>query len=124
MAVGAVPTPVAGDGPPYVAWRAPDLDAWCIRVTNTGIEPVAEDSRIVAGWEASDAPYLYLQPAELVEVGAPLPALAPGESVVVTVELPDPPQADRALAWISLRMGTSTLADHGSPALQLAHEAP
>ena len=124
MAVGAVPTPVAGDGPPYVAWRAPDLNAWRIRVTNTGTEPVAEGSRIVAGWEASDAPYLYLQPAELVEVGAPLPALAPGESVVVTVELPDPPQADRALAWISLRMGTSTLADHGSPALQLAHEAP
>jgi N-acetylmuramoyl-L-alanine amidase len=124
MEVGAVPDPVAGDGPPYLAWPAPDLGAWRIRLTNTGTQPVAEGGRILAGWEASDAPYLYLPPAALVEVGAPLPAMAPGESVVLTVELPDPPQADRALAWISLGTGASTLADIGSPALQLAYEAP
>jgi N-acetylmuramoyl-L-alanine amidase len=124
MAVGAVPTPVAGNGPPFVAWRAPDREAWRIRVTNTGIDPLAEGSRILAGWEASDAPYLYLPPADLAEVGPPLPALEPGESAVVTVVLPDPPRADRALAWISLVSGASTLADHGSPALQLAYEEP
>ena len=123
MAVGAVPTPVAGDGPPYLAWQAPDLGTWRIRVTNTGNDPLTAGSRLVAGWETSDAPYLYLPPAELVEVGAPLPALAPGESVVVGVELPDPPQPGRALAWISLMTGAATLADHGSPALQLAYEA-
>ena len=124
MAIGAVPTPVEGDGPPYLAWRAPDAGLWRLRVTNTGTEPLAEGSRIIGGWEPSDAPYLYLPPAELTELGDPLPALAPGESVVAVVELPQPPQADRALAWISLRTGASTLADHGSPALQLAHEAP
>jgi N-acetylmuramoyl-L-alanine amidase len=123
MAVGAVPVAVGGDGPPYLAWRAPDTGTWRVRVTNTGTGAIGEGSRLVAGWEASDAPYLYLPPAELTEIGEPLPALDPGESVVVPVEMPPPPGADRALAWISLATEGSTLADHGSPALQLAHEA-
>jgi len=123
MAIGVPPTPVDGDGPPFWAWRAPDAP-WRVRVTNTGTEPIEAGSRIVAGWEATDAPYLYLPPAELVEVGEPLPALAPGESVVVVAAMPDPPPAGRAVAWISLRTGSSTFADLGSPALQLAREAP
>jgi hypothetical protein len=53
-----------------------------------------------------------------------MPALEPGESVVVRVVLPEPSGAGRALAWISLVDGASTLADRGSPALQLASEAP
>jgi N-acetylmuramoyl-L-alanine amidase len=119
--VGDVPAPVEGDGPPYLAPPAPYAGAWHIRVTNTGTAAIAEGSRLVAGWEATDAPYLYLPPAEVADIGEPLPALHPGESVVVTVDMPLPPQADRALAWISLRNGASTLAEHGSPALQLAH---
>jgi hypothetical protein len=42
---------------------------------------------------------------------------------VVDVRLPDPP-AVRALAWISLSTGDESLADLGSPALQLASGAP
>jgi hypothetical protein len=51
-----------------------------------------------------------------------IPALAPGESVLVSVQLPAAPAGGRAVAWISLRDGTATLADRGSPALQLATE--
>ena len=124
MAVGTTPTPVEGDGPPFWAWPAPD-GALRIRVTNTGTEPIAAGSRIVAGWEASDESYLYLPPAQLVEIGDPLPGLAPGESVVVVAALPEPPAASgRAIAWISLSTGSSTFAALGSPALQLAREAP
>ena len=124
MSVGAVRPAVDGDGPPYRAWPAPDEDDWHVRVTNTGVELLQEGSRLVAGWESSDGPYLYLPPTELVEVGGPLPALEPGESVVVTVRLPDPSPSRRMLAWISLRSGASTLADHGSPPLQLSRAAP
>ncbi len=121
--IGARPVPMDGSGPPYVATPAPDASPWRIRVTNTGTAAIAQGSHLIAGWEATDEPYLYLPPAQLGEVGEPLPALDPGESVVVTVDMPPPPQADRALAWISLRDGASTLAEHGSPALQLAHLA-
>jgi N-acetylmuramoyl-L-alanine amidase len=124
MAVGSTPTPVDGDGPPYWAWPAPD-GAWRLRITNTGTEPIAAGSRVVAGWEPSDEPYLYLPPAQLAEIGEPLPELAPGESVVVSVDMPEPSATSgRALAWISLAIGSSTAADLGSPALQLAREAP
>lgn len=122
--IGSAPDPVAGDGPPYWAPPAPEDGPWRIRVTNTGVGTLAAGGRLVGGWEASDAPYLFLPPEKLAELGEPLPALEPGESVVVTVELPRPTGADRALAWISLDIGASTLADLGSPALQLASEAP
>jgi N-acetylmuramoyl-L-alanine amidase len=124
MTVGLVPAAVDGSGPPYLALPAPDAGPWRLRVTNTGTDPIAEGSRLVAGWEATDAPYLYLPPSQLAEIGEALPALEPGESVVVSVEMPAPPQATRALAWISLRTDTSTLAEHGSPALQLANGTP
>jgi hypothetical protein len=124
MAVGQVPEPAEGSGPPYLAWSAPDAGPWRIRVTNTGTDAIAAGSRLVAGWEVSDAPYLYLAPSELTEIGQPLPALAPGESVVILAEMPAPPTGGRALAWISLTTGSSTLASHGSPALQLARDAP
>jgi len=41
----------------------------------------------------------------------------------VSVALPDAP-AGRAVAWVTLSLGDTTLADRGSPALQLATEAP
>ena len=123
MAVGSAPSPVEGNGPPYWAWPASD-GAWRIRITNTGTEPIAAGSRIVAGWEHSDEPYLYLPPAELVEIGEPLPALAPGESVVVVAMPETPALSGRSMAWISLSTGSTTFADLGSPALQLARVAP
>ena len=121
--VGTAPEAVPGDGPPYWAAEAPD-GPLRLRITNTGTTTLEAGSRVVAGWEPSEAPYLYLSPAGLGAIGGPLPALEPGESVVVSVSLPEPPGAGRALAWISLVNGASTLADRGSPALQLASEAP
>jgi N-acetylmuramoyl-L-alanine amidase len=121
--IGTAPEAVPGDGPPYWAAEAQD-GPLRLRVTNTGTVTQAAGSRIVAGWEPSDAPYLYLPPATLRAIGDPMPALEPGESVVVRVVLPEPSGAGRALAWISLVDGASTLADRGSPALQLASEAP
>jgi hypothetical protein len=55
---------------------------------------------------------------------ADVPALAPGESVEVEVELPPPPPGGRAVAWVSLLVEGETLADRGSPALQVSSEAP
>ena len=78
----------------------------------------------MAGWEASDQPYLAAPTAELSPIGEPLPALEPGESVVVEVVLPDAPAGVRALAWISLLVGNTTLSELGSPALQLASGTP
>ena len=120
--IGTAPEALPGDGPPYRAAEAPG-GPLRLRITNTGTTTLSEGSRIVAGWEASDAPYLYLPPTALNEIGDPLPALEPGESVVVEITLPDGPGDGRSLAWISLVDGASTLADRGSPALQLALEA-
>jgi N-acetylmuramoyl-L-alanine amidase len=119
---GAAPEAVAGDGPPFWAPALPE-GPLRLRVTNTGTESIAAGSRLVAGWEPSDEPYLRLAPSAIAQVGEPLPSLAPGESVVVEVVLPEPPRG-RALAWISLSNGAATFADAGSPALQLATGAP
>lgn len=121
--VGATPPPVGGDGPMF--WAPVVADGQLrLRVTNTGTEPIAAGSRLVAGWEESELPYLVLAPEGLAPIGEELPDLAPGESVVLEVDLPDPPSGGRALAWISLSFDASTLADQGSPALQLATGTP
>lgn len=120
--IGPAPEAVPGDGPPFWAAEAPD-GPLRLRITNTGTGTLAAESRMVAGWERSEAPYLYLPPGTLGAIGDPLPALEPGESIVVSVTLPELPGAGRALAWISLVDGASTLADRGSPALQLASGA-
>jgi hypothetical protein len=74
--------------------------------------------QLVFGAERSDEPYLRRAPA-LEAGGAPLPALAPGESVDVELALPDR-ATERTLVWVDLRHGTALLSDTGSPALQLA----
>lgn len=122
-AAGVVPAAVEGEGPPYWPAVVPDGPIR-LRITNTGTSALASGARVVAGWETSDQPYLPAPPSALEEIGDPLPALAPGESVVVELELPAPPDRSRSVAWISLLDGASTLADRGSPALQLAWEAP
>lgn len=116
------PEAVPGDGPPF--WAATVADGPVeLRLTNTGTEAWPTGTELVAGWEASDQPYLARAPASLERLGVEVPALEAGESVVVGVELPpSPPQ--RALAWISLRVGSATTADRGSPALQLSSEPP
>lgn len=118
----AVPEAVDGDGPPFWAPSLPD-GPFRLRVTNTGTAAWPSGSELVAGWESSDMPYLAVSPAELEPLGVEVPRLEPGESIVIDVELPSAP-AERALAWISLVVEGTTLADRGSPALQLASEAP
>jgi hypothetical protein len=95
-----------------------------LKVTNSGKQAIEAGAELVAGWEANDQPYLAAPPDELRPVGEPLPALAPGESVVVEVVLPDAPSGSRGLAWISLSVGGTTLSELGLPALQLASGTP
>jgi N-acetylmuramoyl-L-alanine amidase len=113
--------PLPGTGPPFVAAPLPG-DRLRLRVTNTGSDPFPEGGRLVAGWEASELPYLAAAPAGVAPIGPDLPELDPGESVVVEASLPPPPEAERALAWISLMIGAEPIADAGSPALQLASQ--
>ena len=117
------PDAVPGDGAPFWASVAPTRPIR-LRITNTGTEAIAAGSGLVAGWHASDQPYLAAPPDELLPIGEPLPALQPGESVVVEIALPDPPAGARALAWVSLMVDGAMLSDLGSPPLQLASEAP
>jgi len=124
MPAGVAPQPVPGDGPMFWAPLVPDGPIE-VRVTNTGTEAWPAGSRIEAGWETSEAPYLARPPADLQPIGPEIPALGPGESVVIPIELLPPPGEGRALAWISLSVDRASLADRGSPpALQLSSEAP
>jgi len=116
------PMPVEGDGPIYWPPIAPDGPVK-LRLTNTGTAAWASGMELVAGWEETDQPYLAFAPEELAPIDIGVPALAPGESVVLDVTLPSPP-AGRGVAWISLWSDGGTLADHGSPALQLSSGAP
>ena len=120
---GWMPQAVVGNGPPFwpeVAPRGPMV----LRVTNTGADAWPPTVALVAGWEVTDEPYLARPPDEVVELEVTVPALAAGESATLDVELPAPPTTGRAVAWISLSDGASTLADRGSPALQLGSRAP
>ena len=121
--VDASPPLLDGDGPPFWPPVVPDGPVR-LRITNTGTQPLPAGARLLAGWERTDLPYLALAPDGVAQIGGELPALAPGDSVLVEADLGDPPPGGRAVAWISLMSGTSTLADLGSPALQLATEAP
>lgn len=113
---------VAGDGPMFWA-PVVDPSGTRLRLTNTGTAAWPAGLELVAGWEVSDQPYLARGPEALAVLPVTVPALAPGESAVVEVDLPAVP-AERGLAWISLRNSNTTTADLGSPALQLASRAP
>ncbi len=119
-AVGRAPQPVPGDGAIFWAPVAPDGPV-AFRLTNTGTVAWPPGTELVAGWTVSDQPYLAQAPDELERLDLEVPALGPGEAVVVTAELAPPPGA-RAVAWISLRSDGTTLSDLGSPPLQLASQ--
>ena len=116
------PLPVDGDGPLYWPDVLPDGPVR-LRLTNTGTE-AWDGLRLVAGWELTDAPYLAREPRHLEPIGPSIPALEPGESVVVTASLPPAPAGGRAVAWISLSEPRASLAGRGVAALQLSSEAP
>ena len=116
------PEAVDGTGPPFWPPVAPEGPVR-LRLTNTGTRAWPGGAELVAGWEATDQPYLARAPEQVQPLAVEVPALAPGESVVVSVALPEAP-AGRAVAWVTLSLGDTTLADRGSPALQLATEGP
>lgn len=116
------PEAVEGTGPLFWPPAAPEGPVQ-LRLTNTGTGEWPQGAELVAGWDATDQPYLARAPQQLQPLGVEVPALGPGESVVVSVALPAAP-AGRAVAWVTLRLDGTTLADRGSPALQLASQAP
>lgn len=120
VAPGAAPEASPGDGPPFWAPAQPD-GAVELRLTNTGTVAWSSDTELVGGWEVSDQPYLAQAPGNLEPLSVEVPTLEPGESIVVSVDLPPAP-AQRGLAWISLESQGATAADRGSPPLQLSSE--
>jgi hypothetical protein len=118
--IGAVPEAVDGDGPLFWPAAMPD-GAVELRLMNTGSADWPAGIELFAGWSITDEPYLARAPDALAPLAVEVPALRPGESVLVSVELPRPPGSERAVAWISLKEGSATLAEGGSPALQLAN---
>ena len=118
--LGSVPEAVPGDGPPF--WPPVVDDEIELRVTNTGTEPIPAGGSLVLGWGPTAEPYLAEAPDVLEPVGPRLPELAAGESTVVVLDLAGAPSVDRAVAWISLSVGSELLTDLGSPPLQVATE--
>ena len=116
---GRVPTATAGSGPPY--WARIANGGASLRLTNTGTDRWPEGIEIVLGWEESDDPYLPAAPESLEPVDVDIPELEPGEAIELDIPL-DTPADGRHIAWLTLRAGALTLADLGSPALQLASE--
>ena len=120
--VGQPPAAVQGEGPPFWA-PVVDYGPVAVRVTNTGQAPIAAGARLVGGWTASEEPYLAAAPGSLEQIAGPLPALEPGASVVIEVQLA-PPQGERAVAWISLESESTRFHELGSPPLQVATQGP
>jgi len=94
-----------------------------VRLTNTGTEAWPAGLRLLAGWEASDAPYLRRAPDALSDLAIDVPPLAPGESVQVVVRMALP-VVERGIVWITLSAGGVPLTDVGSAPLQLTTSGP
>ncbi|HET7685713.1 MAG TPA: N-acetylmuramoyl-L-alanine amidase [Candidatus Limnocylindria bacterium] len=89
-------------------------------LTNRGTEVWPASLELVAGWEASELPYLPAAPDRLTALPVDVPPLAPGEAVRLRVALTPPPGGLRQVAWLTLRGPSGPWTDLGSPALQLA----
>ncbi len=125
-AAGVVPSAVPGDGPPYWAAMvegAALTNGTAIRLTNTGAATWPAGLHLQVGWSASSDPYLRQAPDDLRPLPVDVPTLGPGESVELVVPLSPPIGSARVIAWIGLATTAVTLADLGSPPLQLAIEA-
>jgi N-acetylmuramoyl-L-alanine amidase len=124
---GVAPADAPGSGPPFEAAQLPatavDSAALPIRLTNNGTQAWSSGLRLDSGWQQTDAPYLAAAPHGLEPLDVRIPALAPGESVELTVPLVVPDAATRQLLWISLSDGTERFSDLGSAALQIARDA-
>jgi N-acetylmuramoyl-L-alanine amidase len=118
--------PIGESGPPYWPASLPatvgETSELTLRLTNTGASAWPDGLSLVVGWSTTEAPYLDAAPATLEDLVAAVPALAPGESVELAIQLVTPPADGRQVGWISLRDGTGPWSEHGLPALQLGLE--
>ncbi len=118
--------PAPGHGPPFLALPVP-REAFerpvLVRMGNTGMRPWPDGVGIASGWAVTDEPYLAAAPA-LTRLDVEVPPLAPGEAVELALDVPQPPDAVRGVLWLTLVSPHGSLADAGSPALQLAATAP
>jgi hypothetical protein len=123
---GRVASAVEGSGPPFWAADispAEQTAAFPLRLTNTGTEPWPDDLRLMAGLAVSSEPYLREEPLAFLDLGITIPPLAPGESVVLLVEM-GVPGSEREMLWISVATAAGPVTDLGSAPLQLAIEGP
>jgi N-acetylmuramoyl-L-alanine amidase len=89
-------------------------------LTNRGMDVWPANLQLVAGWQASELPYLPSAPDRLDVLPVDVPSLAPGESVRLTVPLAAPNGAERQIGWITLRGSNVPWTDLGTPAIQMA----
>ncbi len=123
--VGTQPTVVPGDGPPFWPPVAPAQGTLPVRLTNTGSTAWPSGMQLEAGWGATPMPYLAAAPGSLAALDVTVPALGPGESVELTVNLPAAPAGGRQVAWITLVTSDGTpLTASGSAPLQLGSRGP
>lgn len=120
---GIASEPIGDSGPPYLPASLPaapgETYQLTLRLTNTGATTWADGLSLVVGWSTTEWPYLDAAPATLEDLDTAVPALAPGESVELAIQLLAPIGEGRQLAWISLRDGAGPWAEKGLPALQL-----
>jgi N-acetylmuramoyl-L-alanine amidase len=118
------PQPVAGLGPPFWPPVLPGSGALEVRLVNTGMATWPAGLRLAAGWGATAEPYLAAAPPSLAALDTIVPPLAPGASVELKITL-KPPTSGRHVAWITLLTAAgNSLADQGSPPLQVASQGP
>ena len=95
-----------------------------LTLTNRGTAPWPAGLRLVAGWQASELPYLPSAPAATAPLDAEVPALGPGESVTLRLAVPPFDGPGRGIWWASLDGPAGSYADLGSPPVQLANVKP
>jgi N-acetylmuramoyl-L-alanine amidase len=124
---GNVPDPVAGLGPPF--WiptleRGTLSSGVSIRLSNTGTQAWPAGLSLLAGWGATDQPFLRQPPPGLQRLDVQVPPLAPGEAVELHLPLTAPASTGRSVLWLSLADADAAWTVLGSPPLQLALPAP
>lgn len=118
--LGATEAVLPRDGPLEQAQILPDGEVELV-LTNRGTEAWPANLQLVAGWEASELPYLASAPSDLEVLPVDVPPLAPGEAVRLLLPLPPPGDGERQVGWISLSGPNGPWAELGSPPAQVAN---
>ena len=118
---------MAGLGPPFwipTLQRDTLASGLPIRVTNTGTQAWPAGLSLLAGWGATEQPYLRQPPNGLQRINVDVPSLAPGESVDLRLPVTPPASMGRSVLWVTLADAGGAWTMLGSPPLQLALGAP